>query len=150
MIPLRLAVVSAMAIEETGLQIENRIRPWTAPGEREDLGSFDVGLLPLFDDPVDRGKSPLKLLQYAAAGLPIIASPVAIDRSVWVHGETILFATTPEEWTRHAADLAKDPARRVALGSAGRRLVEKEFTHAAWADRLAGILRDAAGAGKGE
>jgi glycosyltransferase involved in cell wall biosynthesis len=143
--PIRLVVVSSASVAAPGLEVELRTHPWTPETERADLASFDAGILPMFDDAVDRGKSPLKLLQYAAAGLPILASPVAIDRSLWIHGKNILFASTPEEWTAHAAALASDPALRASLGAEARRLVEREFTHAAWTDRFADLLREAAG-----
>lgn len=143
--PLRLVVVSSAPVAAPGLEVELRTHPWTPESERADLATFDVGILPMFDDAVDRGKSPLKLLQYAAAGLPILASPVAIDRSLWIHGRNILFATTPEEWTAHASALAADPGLRASLGAEARRLVEREFTHSAWADRFADLLRGAAG-----
>ncbi len=147
-VPLQLMVVSSAPFEAPGLTVENRSHPWSADSEQADLASFDVGLLPMFDNPVDRGKSPLKLLQYAAAGLPIIASPVAIDRSVWVHGESLLYASTEEEWTSHAVTLARDPSLRSTLGAAARRLVQERFTHEAWADRFTAILREAAAFGR--
>ncbi len=41
---------------------------------RQLMSAFDVGILPLADTPFNRGKSPLKLFQMGAAGVPVVAS----------------------------------------------------------------------------
>lgn len=51
------------------------------------VATFDVGLVPLLDTQENRRKSDLKVLEYGAAGLPVVASKVALyERSVR-HGE---------------------------------------------------------------
>jgi len=37
---------------------------------------FDVGLLPLKDDPFNRGRDPGKIYQYLAAGIPVVTTPL--------------------------------------------------------------------------
>ncbi len=144
---LLLRCVSGAPFEAEGLDVESLTHPWSPESERRDLASFDIGLLPMFDQPYDRGKFPFKLLQYAAAGLPIVAPPVAIDPAIWKHGESILFASTEGEWAAAVESLAADPRRRAALGAAARVVVERHFTHAAWADRFARLLSTVAGEG---
>ena len=39
-----------------------------------DLQSFDIGIMPLPDDPWTKGKCGFKLLQYQAVGLPVVCS----------------------------------------------------------------------------
>jgi glycosyltransferase involved in cell wall biosynthesis len=146
--PFRLKVVSSETFEAPGLEVESAVHPFSPESEKEDLLSFDIGLLPLRDDAEDRGKFPLKLIQYAAAGLPIVATPVAIDRRAFRDGESILFAGSEREWTEAVARLAGDAGLRAKLGAAARRVVEERYSFAAWTHRyrsmLARVARDPA------
>jgi glycosyltransferase involved in cell wall biosynthesis len=136
-------VVRAIAPERIGIEgveVESLTHPWSPSSERQDLAGFDVGLLPMFDDAEDRGKFPLKLIQYAAAGLPIVASPVAIDPEAFVAGESILYAETEPEWVEAIVSLATDAARRAALGTAARKVLETRYSFAAHADAFDTLL----------
>lgn len=107
--------------------------PWTPQTWRESLASFDVGIGPLPDDEFARGKCAYKLLQYAAAGVPVVGSPVgananALDRLGGLH------AGTTAEWTDALVDVlsasAADRATTAAAGVAG---VREHYSFAAWA-----------------
>ena len=47
--------------------------------EVADVRSFQVGIMPLPDDPWTRGKCTCKILQYFAASLPVVCSPVGAN-----------------------------------------------------------------------
>jgi len=139
-----LRTVSPTDVRIPGVRVEALTHPWSAESEVRDLLSFDAGLLPLFDGPIDLGKFPLKLLQYAAAGLPIVASPHAVEALGFRDGESILLADDEESWTRAVLDLARDPALRARLGAGARRVLEERYSFAAHADAFAGLLRQVA------
>ncbi len=120
-------------------------RPWSEEQEAAELGGFSVGVMPLLDDPWTRGKCAFKLLQYGAASLPAVASPVGANRDVIQEGVTGYFARNPEEWQGRLEELLDSPARREEMGRAARRLVEERYSLAAAVPRLAGIIRRAAG-----
>jgi len=93
--------------------------PWSEAGELEALATADVGLMPLTDDAWTRGKCSFKLLQYMAAGLPTIASPVGTNTDVVLDGETGFLAVTPEDWYLALDRLLATPALRHRMGVAG-------------------------------
>ena len=84
--------------------------------------TFDIGLLPLPDNAFAAGKSPIKALQYAACGIPCVASPVGATCEIVRDGATGLTATTTKEWEQALLRLTDDAALRRQLGSAARAL----------------------------
>jgi glycosyltransferase involved in cell wall biosynthesis len=81
---------------------------------------FDIGLAPLADHRFNYSKSPIKALEYAALGIPVIASPVGPYRDFVIHGKTGYHARTNAEWTKYLKDLIHDPAQRAELGALAR------------------------------
>lgn len=118
--------------------------PWTLAGEVEAVLSFDVGLAPLVDGPMQRAKCGLKALQYMAAGLPVVASPVGVLSQMVEEGRSGHLATAPEEWQAALGGLATDPERRWALGRRSRERVERDWSFARHAATLEAALRGTA------
>ena len=137
-------VVSSEVVELDGVRILSRTQPWSPETDREDFRGIDIGLLPMAETDYDRGKSPFKLLQYAAAGLPVAATPVAIDLSVLRPGHEFLAATTEEEWLSALLRLVDDPALRTRLATAAREAVVRNYSYQAHTDEFVDLLRTAA------
>ncbi len=115
--------------------------PWSEESEAEELGSADIGIMPLPDSEWSRGKCGLKLLQYMAAGLPVVTSPLGGGEDIVEDGTTGLIARNEGEWTAHLLALIRDADARRELGLAGRRRVEEQFSLGLWAPRLAEVIR---------
>ena len=122
--------------------MEVKIRP---EAEAEWLGSIDIGIMPLEDDDWSRGKCAFKLLQYMAAGVPTVSSPVGMNAEVIVDGVNGLLAETESEWSEKLLALAEDADLRKKLGASGRRTVEEEYSLGVCLGRLEGILESVAG-----
>ena len=121
---------------------------WAAATEAADIGSADVGVGWVPDDPWSRGKCGLKVLQYQAAGLPVVANPVGVHPDMVRPGGTGFLATTTAEWVDAVRALAADPGLRARLGAAGRQLVRSRYDvpvgAAAWVRLLDGLAAKAA------
>lgn len=115
-------------------------RDWTQASQASDLASFDIGIMPLPDDPWARGKSGYKLLQYFAAGVPAVASPVGVNRELIADGRG-LSADTAEQWYEALRELIADPVARGQRGLAARKFVEDHYSYQRWAPELAQLLR---------
>jgi glycosyltransferase involved in cell wall biosynthesis len=119
--------------------------PWDEATEPAQIAAADVGIGWVPDDPWSRGKCGLKVLQYQAAGLPVVANPVGVQAEFVQDGETGLHAVSTGEWVTAVKKLAADPGLCRRLGAAGRRQVETHYSVGAGAglwlaalDRLAG------------
>lgn len=137
----RVVVVGGGRFAADGVAVEHR--PWRAASETSDLAGFDVGLMPLPDAEWERGKCGLKALQYMALGVPTIVSPVGVNAEIVSHGENGLVARTDGEWEEALDRLLADAALRARLGSAGRATVERSYSAAVHAPRVAAALRAA-------
>src|SRR5262249_49762920 len=99
---------------------------WNERHEAAEIAGADIGISWVPDDDWSRGKCGLKVLQYMAAGLPVIANPVGVHGEMVTAGETGFLAATEEQWVEAVARLARGPELRRRLGAAGRRAVEAE------------------------
>ncbi len=108
---------------------------WTEKGEAQEIAAADIGISWVPDDLWSRGKCGLKVLQYMAAGLPVVANPVGVQAEMVRHGETGFLAETPAQWVEAIGRLAHDPALRRRLGQAARRRVEAGYSIEAGARR---------------
>jgi len=81
---------------------------------------WDIGLAPLADTPFNRCKSAIKTLDYAALGIPVLASDVAVYRGSLADGPGgLLVANTAVAWHGALSQLVRDRALRARLARGG-------------------------------
>jgi glycosyltransferase involved in cell wall biosynthesis len=108
--------------------------PWTPDGVAGALAGADVALGPLRDDAYTRGKCAYKILQYAAAGLPVVASPVGANATA-ISRLGGLAATTHDEWVESLTTLlGSSAAARHQRGAAALSGVRDHYSFKVWAD----------------
>ena len=138
---LVLRIIADARLEVAGLRVENV--PWSLAAEGRLLAESDLGIAPLPDTPYTRGKCGFKVLQYMAAGLPVVTSPVGVNAEYVRPEVTGLHATGEREWVAAVERLASDAAFREAMGRAGRRRAEREFDFAVLAPRVCEAIEQA-------
>ncbi|HEX8216334.1 MAG TPA: glycosyltransferase family 4 protein [Allosphingosinicella sp.] len=127
----------AAAIAQPGLELAD----WTQASEVGEFQRLDIGIMPLLDLPFQNGKCGYKLIQYMACGVPVIASPVGVNREIVSHGENGFLASTSEEWAEALRRLLSDPELRRRMGEAGRRRVEERYSLRVHQPRLLELFR---------
>jgi len=127
-----------------GVEVENL--EWSLQREIEDFRSVDIGLYPLnADNNWTMGKSGFKAIQWMAVGIPYVATPIGAAAQIGEPDVTHYFANTPAEWIAKLQLLLSDAEKRRAMGEAGRKYALENFDLNAQADKLASVLREAAG-----
>ncbi len=108
---------------------------WAMATEAEELAAADVGISYVPDDNWSRGKCGLKILQYMAAGLPVVANPVGVQAELIRHGRTGFLVNKPGHWLEAIRTLSQHPEMRRKMGLEARRLVERDFNVSKLAQR---------------
>jgi glycosyltransferase involved in cell wall biosynthesis len=102
-------------------------KPWRKETEKADLLGFNIGLMPLEDDPWAKGKCAFKALQYMALGIPAVVSPVGMNTEVVDTGRNGFICSTPEEWHACLELLMNNQDLRIQLGREARATIEKFY-----------------------
>ena len=131
----RLEVVSAAAWKGPAT-----FRRWRLHEAAAAFSDFDIGIMPLTDTPYTRAKAGFKLLEYMAAGLPVVASPIGVNTELVVSSGAGFLAAHPSEWDAALRELAKRPDLRRQMGRSGRAFVERYADLEAQAKTLARLL----------
>jgi glycosyltransferase involved in cell wall biosynthesis len=108
------------------------------------IRQFDIALAPYPRLDHDFYFSPLKLYEYMACGVPVIAAKVGQIAEVVSHGKTGLLheAGDLDALTRDCERLLSSRKLRASLGSAAASLIAREFTWDHNAKRITALARD--------
>lgn len=140
---LALTVVADFELAGRGGLVVENVR-WSPVAERAALAGADVGIAPMPDDVWTRGKCGFKVLQYMAAGLPVVASRCGVHPEIVAEGETGLLVAAGDDggWGVAMARLAGDAGLRRRMGAAGRAVVEARYARrVVFAKQLAVVER---------
>jgi len=106
------------------------------------LAATDLSLVTLKRSEVFKTVLPSKMFESMASGTPILLSVSGeAQRTLERAGAGVAVAPgDPEALERAILDLAADPARREAMGTAGAQFVAREFSRGVWARRYIDLL----------
>jgi glycosyltransferase involved in cell wall biosynthesis len=135
----RVRLIGSGPVDLPGVPMD--VEPWRAESETAQLQRFDLGIMPLPDEPWERGKCGYKLIQYMASGLPVVASPVGVNREIVEPAVNGYLAHTGAEWIVSLNALLRDAELRRRMGRAGRARVEEKYALQVTGPRLAALLQ---------
>lgn len=123
---------------------ENNIvwEKWNEKKEIDQLLSFDIGIMPLLDDPWTRGKCGFKIIQYMAIGIPVICSAIGVNTEIVKDGICGFFASSSNEWETAVSKLIDDIDLYRKTQTACRETVEKNYNLSYWGPFLAELLEE--------
>jgi glycosyltransferase involved in cell wall biosynthesis len=116
---------------------------WSEDTEVQCIQQFDIGIMPVPDEPFERGKCGYKVIQYMACGKPVVASPVGANREIVRHGVDGFLVNSETEWMDSIVTLSRNATLREHMGQAGRARVVSHYSLDVAAPRLHSILLSA-------
>lgn len=101
---------------------------WNRETEIEDLSRFDIGIMPLPDTEIAKGKCGFKIIQFLALGIPAIASPIGVNSKIIDEGVNGFLCGTSQEWHEALEKLILDRGLRGKMGKDGRQKMQEKFS----------------------
>ncbi len=101
---------------------------WKKESEIEDLEAINIGLMPLPDDQWAEGKCGLKALQYMALGIPVLLTPLGVNREIIIDGVHGYFCISSDDWKKRLISLLEDRLLLRKLGSVTRQRIESAYS----------------------
>ncbi len=115
--------------------------PWFEETEVASIADFDIGIMPLQDTPWEKGKCSYKLIQYMGCKVPVITSPVGMNKEVVQHGVTGFLAENEESWLEAFETYIRNQDLRLQHGRAGYEAVVANFNLENASKKIAAILK---------
>jgi len=135
-------MIETLESEYADISDKVKITGWVTPDAMPDiLAKADIGLLPFSEDSMwVRSKSPTKLFEYMATGLPVIADAIGEVRHVLQSKQSGILANNQDEFSKAMINLGADQKLRLELGLAARKRIESHYSIPVLIDRLARFL----------
>ena len=102
--------------------------PWRLETEIESLYRIDVGLMPLYDGPEERGKCGFKLIQYMGLGIVSIASAVTVNTEIVDDGQSGFLVHRETDWLRVIEEALARRSEFAQIGAAARKKIQGQFS----------------------
>lgn len=136
---IRLVGSGAVSLPEVPVEIV----PWFEAEEVSEIAGFDIGIMPLPDEPWARGKCGFKLIQYMACAVPVVASPVGVNNTIVSPQHNGFLADTLTDWVNALQYFICHAPERQRMGQAGRQTVEDRYCLAVTAPLLIQVVQQA-------
>lgn len=116
--------------------------PFIQAGEPLAVSQFDIGLLPLPEEPFARGKSPIKTLQYFSCGVAVTGVPVGATGEIMVDEVNSLYIDAGRDWLTALEMLIENEGLRKEIAAAGLTQFSRHHTADLIWPRLRDLLRN--------
>jgi len=103
-------------------------QPFIPASEPDTVSQFDIGLIPLPDEPFSRGKSPIKVLQYFSCEVAVIGQPHGATGELMVDEVNSLYIGPHRNWEDAISQLIERAPLRRELAAAGHRQYREHHT----------------------
>jgi len=101
---------------------------WSKENEVQLVQKMDIGIMPLKNSDWEKGKCSFKMLLYMAAGIPVVVSPVGMNKEVLEKGFVGFEAMNTSDWVDALTTLCCDTNLRKRVGKTGRKIAIKNYS----------------------
>ncbi|TXT62377.1 MAG: hypothetical protein BAJALOKI1v1_960012 [Promethearchaeota archaeon] len=114
--------------KEINNAIPTKFIKWSKKNELHTLHTYDIGIMPLPNEPWVKGKCGFKLIQYMACGLPSIGANIGANKEIIQDGINGYLASDKMEWVEKISKLLKDQSLRAKFSQNGRKTIEEKYS----------------------
>lgn len=114
---------------------ETEFIPWSIETEINSLYKIDIGLMPLENNEISKGKGGFKLIQYMGLGIVSVASAVTINCEIIEHGVNSFLIFDDNEWGKVFVKILENKVDLKAMGYNARKQIEQKYTFDANKDK---------------
>lgn len=118
---------------------------YTRTSEIKYFQNAAIGIMPLDDSVVSRGKCSFKMLQFMSSGVPVVVSSYGMNVEVLAKGQCGFGASSINEWVDGMEMLLHNSELRKKMGKTGRQIVLEYYSLRVLVPQMAGILTKVAG-----
>ena len=136
-------VISDKPLDLKGIRAEHI--KWDLNNYKEELTRLNIGIMPLLDDEWSKGKCAFKLIQYMAAGVPVVASDIGSNSSLVTEGDDGFLVKTNTEWVDRLSMLIESAELRKKMGERARMKIKNHYSVEAWREEFESILLNEVG-----
>ena len=133
-------VIANGETELDGVDLEHK--PWSSDMEVPFLQDCDIGIVPLLDLDWNPWKFYLKLIQYMAVGLPVVAQKMGSNADVIQDGVNGFVVETEEEWIEKLGLLIQNPELRIKMGKEARKSAVEKYSTEVQMPRVAKVFEE--------
>ena len=101
---------------------------WRKETEVNDLLNFHIGIMPLYDDDLSKGKCGFKAIQYMSIGIPAVVSPVGVNADIVDEGVNGFLCSNENDWKAKLEKLLTDPLLRTAFGHSAKEKINNKYS----------------------
>ena len=123
---VKIRLIGVKNVYIPGVEIETF--PWSEKTEIGLISECQIGIMPLANSPWERGKCGLKLIQYMACGLPVIASAVGVNVEIVDNGVNGYCVNSEDEWIEKMRFLRSNLDLLPPMGINGKKKVESCYS----------------------
>jgi glycosyltransferase involved in cell wall biosynthesis len=123
-----------------GIKIVNK--QWSLEKEFQELADIDIGIMPLKEDDWSQGKCAFKILQFMSMGIPVVASPIGMNKEVIKNGVNGYLPKTEEDWISQISNLISDRKIRTDFAHFGIQVVDSTYTYDATTPLLIEVFKE--------
>lgn len=126
--PIELLVISSKDYTHKNANFEIKNLRWSLKEEINHLYQIDVGLMPLENSPLEKGKCGFKLIQYMGLGIVSIASAVTVNNEIVSDNEDSFLVFEDNDWYEVMKRVVDSKVKFNKIGDKARKKVEERYT----------------------
>ena len=126
--PIKLIIIAGDEYENKLAEFEIINYKWTQETELNDMLKFDIGLMPLLNRNMEKGKCGFKLIQYMALGIVGIASAITVNNEIIADEKDGYLVYEEKDWEKVLLKVIANYSNFSAIGVMAKQKITEHYS----------------------